>query len=67
MVALFAIFGVSALGWNGVFLAESVRSCPIDKASRDVAAYCRQPFVADTTQPTTNPGGKPFSFKAINP
>ena len=43
------------------------RRDPIDKASRDVAAYCRQPFVADTTQPTTNPGGKPFSFKAINP
>jgi hypothetical protein len=43
------------------------RRDPIDKASRDVAAYCRQPYVADTTQPTTNPGGKPFSFKAINP
>jgi MFS family permease len=38
MVALFAIFGVSALGWNGVFLAESVRSCPIDKASRATGA-----------------------------
>jgi hypothetical protein len=43
------------------------RRDPIDKASRDVAAYCRQPYVADTTQPTTNPGGKPFSFKALNP
>ena len=43
------------------------RRDPIDKASRDVAAYCRQPYVADTTQPTTNPGGKPFSFKPINP
>jgi len=43
------------------------RRDPIDKASRDVAAYCRQPYVADTTQPTTNPGGKPFSFKAPNP
>jgi hypothetical protein len=43
------------------------RRDPIDRASRDVAAYCRQPYVADTTQPTTNPGGKPFSFKAINP
>ena len=43
------------------------RRDPIDKASRDVAAYCRQPYVADTTQPTTNPGGKPFSFKPLNP
>ncbi len=43
------------------------RRDPIDKASRDVAAYCRQPYVADTAQPTTNPGGKPFSFKALNP
>jgi hypothetical protein len=43
------------------------RRDPIDKASRDVAAYCRQPYVADTTQPTNNPGGKPFSFKPINP
>jgi hypothetical protein len=43
------------------------RRDPIDKASRDVAAYCRQPYVADTTQPTTNPGGKPFSFQALNP
>ena len=43
------------------------RRDPIDKASRDVAAYCRQPYVADTAQPTSNPGGKPFSFKGVNP
>lgn len=43
------------------------RRDPIDKASRDVAAYCRQPYVPETAQPTTNPGGKPFSFKALNP
>jgi hypothetical protein len=43
------------------------RRDPIDKASRDVAAYCRQPYVPDTAQPITNPGGKPFSFKALNP
>jgi hypothetical protein len=43
------------------------RRDPIDKASRDVAAYCRQPFVADTAQPTSNPGGKPFSFKGVIP
>ena len=43
------------------------RRDPIDKASRDVAAYCRQPYVADTAQPTGNPGGKPFSFKGVNP
>ena len=43
------------------------RRDPIDKASRDVAAYCRQAYVPDTAQPTTNPGGKPFSFKALNP
>jgi len=43
------------------------RRDPIDKASRDVAAYCRQPYVADTSQPTSNPGGKPFSFKTPNP
>jgi len=46
---------------------SSERRDPIDKASRDVAAYCRQPYVPDTAQPTTNPGGKPFSFKALNP
>jgi len=43
------------------------RRDPIDKASRDVAAYCRQPYVPETAQPTNNPGGKPFSFKALNP
>ena len=43
------------------------RRDPIDKASRDVAAYCRQPYVPETAQPTTNPGGKPFSFKPLNP
>ena len=43
------------------------RRDPIDKASRDVAAYCRQPYVPDADPSTSNPGGKPFSFKALTP
>jgi hypothetical protein len=43
------------------------RRDPIDKASRDVIAYCRQPYRADSSKPVEIPGGKPFSFKPVNP
>jgi len=42
------------------------RRDPIDKASRDVGAYCRQPFVPKPAQPSgENPGGKPFNLRSF--
>jgi hypothetical protein len=43
------------------------RRDPIDKASRDVAAYCRQPFVPQASQPTEIPGGKGFNLRGVTP
>ena len=43
------------------------RRDPIDKASQDVASYCRQPYVPQATKPTEIPGGKPFGFKSVSP
>ena len=43
------------------------RRDPIDKASRDVAAYCRQPFVPAAAANKDNPGGKPFNLRSFSP
>ncbi|MFM7267742.1 MAG: hypothetical protein ACKOZT_04030 [Cyanobium sp.] len=43
------------------------RRDPIDKASRDVGAYCRQPYVPQAATTTENPGGKPFSLRTFTP
>ena len=34
IVAVCIVFGATAVGWNGVFLAEVVRLAPVDQASR---------------------------------
>jgi hypothetical protein len=43
------------------------RRDPIDKASRDVGAYCRQPYVPQANANPENPGGKPFNLRTFTP
>ena len=43
------------------------RRDPIDKASRDVASYCRQPYVPEASQSNGPTERKPFSLKTFTP
>lgn len=43
------------------------RRDPIDKASRDVGAYCRQPYVPQAASTNENPGGKPINLRSFAP
>lgn len=43
------------------------RRDPIDKASRDVTSYCRQPYVPAAASTNENPGGKAFTLRSFSP
>jgi hypothetical protein len=46
---------------------SSERRDPIDKASRDLAAYCRQPFTIQPSGAPEKSGGKLFNLRGISP